>query len=886
MAALLVATASLMILMIVTSHADTASPEAMPALRGEEAVSYLKQQGLHGSLGEAMAAARYGVHWSRHTPWKELPGAFYAGNAGQQMTAFFTGEGIHLEAKSVSQGKWQMGMKLTGLGYGERLLRVAAGELKVKGNRVEIERRVERQAASGESPTATDSRLQTPDSRLTEWYVNRAEGIEQGFKVNVAPGERREGERLRLHLAVEGDLQARLAEEGEAIDLLGKGGERKLRYDKLHVYDALGRELESGMRVEGEEVMLEVDERDAVYPLTIDPVFSQQQKLTSSDGAVFDQFGFCVGISGETVVVGAIGDDVGANSSQGSAYVFVRAGAVWSEQQKLTASDGAGGDQLGFSVGISGETIVVGARGHDVGANGAQGSAYVFVRNGTVWSEQQQLTASDGAANDFFGASVAISGETIVASIKDDDVGANDAQGSAYVFVRAGAVWSEQQKLTASDGAAGDFFGTSVAISGETIVVGALGDDIGANADQGSAYVFVRNGTVWNEQQQLTASDGAFIDNFGQAVGISGETVVVGAHNDDIGGISNQGSAYVFVRAGAVWSQQQKLTASDGTEADRFGFSVGISGETIVVGADGEDDVKGNANQGSAYIFFRQCITNTPPTITSSLITVVPGEPSIAAGITTVSDAEDAENTLTVTVNGGASATVNGVTVSGSSVDATGVVRVDVVATCEATTANFTLRVTDSGGLFAEANLQVEVTANAPPVITCPLNQVVKAATPGSTTVVVNYPPPVATDDCGTPNVVCLPPSGSAFPLGTTTVTCTATDSTGNTATCSFTVTSFDVCLQDDSNAATVLLLNSVTGDYRFCCNGSVFSGKGTVQKLGSTLTLTHNTAERRVTAKLEGALNRGTASLQSPVGTMRCTISDRDIRNNSCQCQ
>ncbi|MBM3949797.1 MAG: hypothetical protein FJ312_11295, partial [SAR202 cluster bacterium] len=235
-------------------------------------------------------------------------------------------------------------------------------------------------------------------------------------------------------------------------------------------------------------------------------------------------------------------DDVGSNDNQGSAYVFVRSGATWSQQAKLTASDGGTEDRFGDSVAVSGDTAVVGARGE----NSAQGSAYVFVRSGATWSQQAKLTASDGAEDDVFGISVAVSGDTAVVGALFDDVGSNDDQGSAYVFVRSGATWSQQAKLTASDGAARDQFGYSVVVSGDTAVVGAGGDDIGSNGDQGSAYVFVRSGATWSQQAKLTASDGATDDEFGRSVAVSGDTAVVGPWSDNVGSNLDQGSAYVF----------------------------------------------------------------------------------------------------------------------------------------------------------------------------------------------------------------------------------------------------------------------------------------------------------------------------------------------------
>ncbi len=180
----------------------------------------------------------------------------------------------------------------------------------------------------------------------------------------------------------------------------------------------------------------------------------------------------------------------------------------------------------------------------------------------------------------------------------------------------------------------------------------------------------------------------------------------------------------------------------------------------------------------------------------------------------------------------------------------------------------------------------VTVSDTQPPSITCPSN--VTAVTPiiGGSGVVVTFPPPTASDNCPGVTVVCNPPSGSTFPVGTTTVTCTATDASGNTATCSFTVTVFNICLQDNGNPANVLLINSVTGDYRFCCNGSIFTGRGKMTIRGQIFTLDHSPADRRVSARVDGTAKTGTANLQSPPGTQRCTITDSNTQNNTCVCQ
>ncbi|MBN1976554.1 MAG: FG-GAP repeat protein, partial [Anaerolineae bacterium] len=218
--------------------------------------------------------------------------------------------------------------------------------------------------------------------------------------------------------------------------------------------------------------------------------WTEQAKLTASDGAAEDHFGNSVALSGNTALVGAPYDEVGANYAQGSAYVFTRSGAAWTQQVKLTASDGAASEQFGASVALAGDTALVGAYGDGVGANDGQGSAYVFTRSGTAWAQQAKLTASDGAEWDQFGISVALSGDadTALVGAYYDGVGANDGQGSAYVFTRSGTTWTQQAHLTAADGATNDHFGDSAALSGDTALVGAFSDDVGANVDQGSAY--------------------------------------------------------------------------------------------------------------------------------------------------------------------------------------------------------------------------------------------------------------------------------------------------------------------------------------------------------------------------------------------------------------
>jgi len=302
-------------------------------------------------------------------------------------------------------------------------------------------------------------------------------------------------------------------------------------------------------------------------------------KLVAAGGGSSDELGSAVAASGDTVIVGAPYDDA-AGQDAGAAYVFVRSGAAWSLQQKLLAPGGAPGDRFGVAVAISGDTALVGAYWHDAQAPNS-GAAYVFVRSGTTWTEQQKLTSSDGDEADWFGASVALDGDTAVVGAPWDSLAGNQS-GAAYVFTRSGSAWTEEQQLAPADAAANDEFGTSVAVSGDTAVVGAPHNDDQGN-ESGSAYVFARSGAAWSEQQKLLGPAVQEI-YFGASVSISGDTALIGAPNDD-SPVANAGAAYVFVRSGAAWSQEERLLSSDAVANAYFGTSVSISGDRAVVGA-------------------------------------------------------------------------------------------------------------------------------------------------------------------------------------------------------------------------------------------------------------------------------------------------------------
>jgi hypothetical protein len=312
--------------------------------------------------------------------------------------------------------------------------------------------------------------------------------------------------------------------------------------------------------------------------------WSQQAKLVAADGAPSDQFGISVAIYLDTVVVGANFDDVASASNRGSAYVFTRSGTTWAQQAQLLASDGLASDEFGRAVAVYQDTIAVGAPNDRNGSTNGAGSIYVFARSGTTWAQQSgPLGTADKAASDNFGRSVALYDNTIVAGAYLDDAAATD-QGSAYVFTRSGTTWTQQSKLVASDPAASDNFGVSVGLYLNTAIVGAYGEDSGAFTSSGAAYVFTRSGTTWTQQSKLLASDGATNDFFGASVSIYQDIALVGAYGDDGVG-ADAGSAYLFSRSGTTWTQQVKLLASNSTANQQYGFGVAVTDVAYAAGA-------------------------------------------------------------------------------------------------------------------------------------------------------------------------------------------------------------------------------------------------------------------------------------------------------------
>lgn len=328
----------------------------------------------------------------------------------------------------------------------------------------------------------------------------------------------------------------------------------------------------------------------------------KQQKLLPSDGKAEDQFGYSVAIDGRTVLVGAHNTDAENIQDSGAAYVYTLGDTGWQQQAKLVAEPAYAGDTLGGNVALRNNMAMLGAirrddRGEDSGA------VFFFERKNHSWSQKQILTAIDANAGDAFGQSIALSTKYLVIGAPHSDAPHKDS-GSAYVFIRDNNTWRFQTKLMANDGAAGDLFGISVAINGNTILVGAdLNDEQAENA--GAVYVYVFDGKQWIHQAKLVAKDGANTDIFGVRMALYGDTALISARRDDIDGVGvDAGSAYLFERTDGIWTQTQKLVAPDGAADDRFGRGVALDKETALISAMHHDS-KGN-NAGALYVFKKQ----------------------------------------------------------------------------------------------------------------------------------------------------------------------------------------------------------------------------------------------------------------------------------------
>lgn len=376
--------------------------------------------------------------------------------------------------------------------------------------------------------------------------------------------------------------------------------------------------------------------RLSAIPLDPDTAITIEAVPTAS-GELSTPFALAFGSTTFTV------EGIAKNGARASYTIEVKRATELSQELYAKASNAGFEDRFGGSVALSGDTLVVGAPQEDSNATGIDGNqaddsapdsgaVYVFVRNGGAWSQQAYLKASNAQPGDVFGGDLSLAGDTLV-------VGAQLAAGTgaAYVFTRSGGVWSQQAILSASNAGAGDRFGRAVAISGETIAIGAYGEasnavGVGGNQNDNSApnsgavYVFTRAANVWSQQAYIKASNTQATDFFGIAISLSNNTLAVTAYNEDsnatgVGGNQGNnsaldaGAAYVFTRTGTVWSQQAYLKASNAEGMDLFGASVSLSGDTLAVGARYEASISPGINGdqtdntasgiGAVYVFTR-----------------------------------------------------------------------------------------------------------------------------------------------------------------------------------------------------------------------------------------------------------------------------------------
>ncbi|MCC6367263.1 MAG: Ig-like domain-containing protein [Bryobacterales bacterium] len=638
-----------------------------------------------------------------------VEGGWRAQNYEQDWSTFFDGRGFEVTPKHAS---WRWGLRLTSYGYKGEPRRVSRARVFTDVEKISYQW----------------------DQYVREWIQN-GDRLEHGYTVAARPGH---GKELQFHLEIRGGLEPRIAPGGGSVAFVQpENSEALVNYGGLRVTDALGRELGARFVREDQGLRIEIEDENALYPVTVDP-FAQQTYLQASNPDRSDQFGYSVAMDGDLAVVGAPfergnGSSEADNSliNAGAAYVFVNSPSGWMQAIYLKAANPgpAVGDFFGWSVAISGRTIVVGASGKTANVAGQTrlqaGAAYVFeivlcVVPGGAWCvpktavQQAYLQAFTGSGLinprpvARFGWSVAISGDTVVVGApNDDDAQGTQGIGSANIFTRVGTDWTPQLYLVSTITWALPYnFGQSVAISGDTMMIGEPNQVLGVNP--GLAHVYTRTGGVWTMQATLRASNPDYGDGFGFSVAIDGDTAVVGAPREAGNGTSpsdnstpNSGAAYLFTRSLGQWSAPAYLKSSNPIFAQQFGYSVAMSGDTTVVGAPagsstylfrpgvypqmikastyqgysdgfgmsvaasgnnilagGNGDVYGPANSGAAYVFSNAALASI--VISAAYTSILKGATDQFTATGTYSDGTTADLTYQVTWNSSnAAVTIN-----------------------------------------------------------------------------------------------------------------------------------------------------------------------------------------------------------------------------------
>ncbi|MGH8428716.1 MAG: hypothetical protein ACRES7_12205 [Gammaproteobacteria bacterium] len=473
----------------------------------------------------------------------------------QSLTACFTKDGTRFSGKNAPA----LALRLASFGRGDQLTSVKPVAPTIRANRAAYEH-----------------------GNVTEWWRVLPMGFEQGFTVQKRPAGNGE---LTLALVANSNASA------HGKDLAWG----KLSYGKLVVTDAKGHVVPAALKNQGDRILIAVNDSHAVYPLTVDPLVWLEQKVFSSNGESGDLYGISVALDGQTALIGSLAS-VNGSGRQGAVYAFKESNGVWTQTQRLTASDGTANDYFGDSVVLSGTTALVGAPcapaqdGPPITCG--PGIVYVFNDSGGVWTQTQEFTSSDSRTYQF-GSSLGLTGTTALIGAPYTFVGGHGEQGAVYVFTDSNGTWTQSQRLTANDGAGHDLFGSSIAVSGSTALIGANQADVNGNKNQGAAYVFSESDGAWSQAQKLTAGDGSASDYFGWSVAVSDSTALIGAPYADLNGNKDQGAAYLFTESDGTWSQAQKLTAGDGSAFDGFGRTIALSGPTAFIGAVGAVNVNG-----------------------------------------------------------------------------------------------------------------------------------------------------------------------------------------------------------------------------------------------------------------------------------------------------
>jgi phosphodiesterase/alkaline phosphatase D-like protein len=511
-------------------------------------------------------------------------GGLAAASPTQHFRARFDRSGV-----SLSSGTARVALSLPAVGYGTSL-----------------------GAAGAVTPRMHANRVLYQGQGVSEWYANGPIGLDQGFTVARPPSARRSGA-LTLSMALSGNTQASLARSGQSI-VLSRGGRPALRYGGLSATDAKGRALPSRLELQAGRILLRVDTAGAQYPVRIDPIIQQGEKLTGSgergeEGA----FGYSVALSVEgtttTALIGAPDD----NGDVGAAWVFTRSGGTWTQQgAKLTGKEEAGAGEFGKSVALSVEGTTTTALVGGPADNNKIGAAWVFTRSSGTWSAQgAKLSGSGETGAGEFGTSVALSVLSTTTTALIGGPGDNSMVGAAWVFTRSGTTWAAQgAKLTGASETGTGEFGKSVALAVEGTTTTALMGGPGDNAGVGAAWVFTRATTTWAAQgAKLTGAGETGAGEFGTSVALSvlssTATALIGGPGDN----SAIGAAWVFTRSGTTWSAQgAKLTGTGETGAGEFAKSVALSVEgtttTALMGGPGD-----NNSVGAAWVFTRASTT-------------------------------------------------------------------------------------------------------------------------------------------------------------------------------------------------------------------------------------------------------------------------------------